>query len=167
MAGQTTKLAIPYPTGTDRVTDGDNAMQAIAERVEARMPWGVLARAWRTTDFGPTQAEVAISGLSVTVAVGANRHVRVSTYQPNVTGTQAGTFAVFYLRQNGTRIAQGVAQVTNLGGEAIYVETVLGLAAGTYTFDVSLAAVSGSAMAGAGGTYPSNLVVEDIGSTLT
>lgn len=27
-------FAIPYPVGTDRVMDGDNAMQALAERVE-------------------------------------------------------------------------------------------------------------------------------------
>lgn len=31
----TPTYAIPYPIGTDRVMDGDNAMQAIAERVEA------------------------------------------------------------------------------------------------------------------------------------
>lgn len=31
----TPRYAIPYPLGTDRVMDGDNVMQAIAERVEA------------------------------------------------------------------------------------------------------------------------------------
>jgi hypothetical protein len=35
MGSTTPKFAIPYPVGTDRVMDGDNAMQAIAERVEA------------------------------------------------------------------------------------------------------------------------------------
>lgn len=35
MPAQTATYAIPYPVGTDRVMDGDNAMQAIAERVEA------------------------------------------------------------------------------------------------------------------------------------
>jgi hypothetical protein len=35
MGSSTANLAIPYPTGTDRVTDGDNAMQAMAERVDA------------------------------------------------------------------------------------------------------------------------------------
>lgn len=30
----TSKYAIPYPIGTDRVADGDNAMQAIAEKVD-------------------------------------------------------------------------------------------------------------------------------------
>lgn len=34
MAGTTPKLALPYPTGTDRVTDGDNAIEALARKVE-------------------------------------------------------------------------------------------------------------------------------------
>lgn len=37
MGSQTAKLAIPYPVGTDRVTDGDNAMQALAERLDLLM----------------------------------------------------------------------------------------------------------------------------------
>lgn len=35
MTASTPRYAIPYPLGTDRVMDGDNVMQAIAERVEA------------------------------------------------------------------------------------------------------------------------------------
>jgi hypothetical protein len=35
MGSQTPKYALPYPLGTDRVMDGDNAIQALAERVEA------------------------------------------------------------------------------------------------------------------------------------
>lgn len=34
MAGATPIYALPYPTGTDRVMDGDNAIQALAERTE-------------------------------------------------------------------------------------------------------------------------------------
>jgi len=34
MGGTTTPLAFPYPTGTDRVADGDNAIQALAEKVD-------------------------------------------------------------------------------------------------------------------------------------
>jgi hypothetical protein len=37
MPGSTPKYEFPYPTGTDRVMDGDNAMQALAEAVEARV----------------------------------------------------------------------------------------------------------------------------------
>jgi hypothetical protein len=35
MPAETPIFRIPYPTGTDRVADGDNSMQAIAERIEA------------------------------------------------------------------------------------------------------------------------------------
>lgn len=38
MAGTTARWQIPYPTGTDRVMDGDNAMQAIAERIDVLLP---------------------------------------------------------------------------------------------------------------------------------
>lgn len=34
MAGVTVPLGFPYPTGTDRVADGDNAIQALAEAVD-------------------------------------------------------------------------------------------------------------------------------------
>lgn len=34
MAGVTSPLNFPYPTGTDRVADGDNAIQALAEAVD-------------------------------------------------------------------------------------------------------------------------------------
>lgn len=34
MAGQTSRLEIPYPTGSDQVRDGDNAIRALAERVD-------------------------------------------------------------------------------------------------------------------------------------
>jgi hypothetical protein len=34
MGGTTSPLAFPYPTGTDRVADGDNAIQALAEAID-------------------------------------------------------------------------------------------------------------------------------------
>lgn len=37
MTASTPILAIPYPQGTDRVMDGDNAIQAVAERVEVTL----------------------------------------------------------------------------------------------------------------------------------
>ena len=35
----------PYPVGTDRVADGDNAIQALAEKVEANLVGGVWSAA--------------------------------------------------------------------------------------------------------------------------
>lgn len=37
MAGTTNPMGFPYPTGTDRVADGDNAMQSLAEAVDDAM----------------------------------------------------------------------------------------------------------------------------------
>ena len=35
MAGATSRYQFPYPTGTDRVADGDNAIQALAQQMES------------------------------------------------------------------------------------------------------------------------------------
>ena len=43
----TPAYALPYPVGTDRVMDGDNAIQALAERVEALLT-PVAGEAWGT-----------------------------------------------------------------------------------------------------------------------
>lgn len=47
MTAQTPILAIPYPQNTDRVADGNEAMQAMAERLEA-----ILAGGWQPAGAG-------------------------------------------------------------------------------------------------------------------
>jgi hypothetical protein len=47
----TPTLAIPYPIGTDRVTDGDNAIQALAEFMDTKWAFGACTQA----DTGPGQ----------------------------------------------------------------------------------------------------------------
>ena len=47
--GTTPKYAFPYPEGTDRVTDGDNAMGTLAQAVEDTMK---TARYWATLKTG-------------------------------------------------------------------------------------------------------------------
>lgn len=51
--------SLPYPTGTDRVMDGDNAIQALAEKVAAQ--WGRMATGAVTVNT------VANSNVSFTV----------------------------------------------------------------------------------------------------
>jgi len=48
MGSQTPFYAFPYPIGTDRVMDGDNAIQALAEKVESVLGKGTspAARTW-------------------------------------------------------------------------------------------------------------------------
>jgi hypothetical protein len=42
MSGTTIK-GYPYPTGTDRVADGDNAIQALAEKIDTVAPFAIAA----------------------------------------------------------------------------------------------------------------------------
>ena len=50
MGGTTPKYGLPYPSGTDRLMDGDNAIQALAEKVELVL--GNSGAAW--TNYTPT-----------------------------------------------------------------------------------------------------------------
>lgn len=97
MGSTTTKYAFPYPIGTDRVMDGDNAIQALAQRVEDVMAGNTgMTRFWgmqRTQDDGfPGDGgwkgllTLALTGLPVGGVV-----VAVSNLSVNCT-TAAGTF---------------------------------------------------------------------------
>lgn len=44
-----TPLGIPYPIGTDRVSDGDNAIQAVASYLDSSITWG----ACYANSYGP------------------------------------------------------------------------------------------------------------------
>src|SRR5262245_7444184 len=63
MGSTTPVLALPYPVGTDRVMDGDNAIQALAEAVEAKL--GFKAGAFTGTTDATGNLNIP-HGLSVT-----------------------------------------------------------------------------------------------------
>jgi len=79
MGSQTPFYAFPYPLGTDRVADGDNAIQSLAEKIEQVLGKGTGAatRAWGTpypadNDFTANAAYVGlISGTLTACPVGA------------------------------------------------------------------------------------------------
>lgn len=73
MAATTPKYAFPYPQGTDRVMDGDNAIQALAEKVEAVMGTG---RTW--------------TGLKGADLSWSNPSVATPLYTVTLTGAKAG-----------------------------------------------------------------------------
>lgn len=58
--GATTTKGYPYPVGTDRVMDGDNAIQALAEAVDTH-----LGR----TASGQAQVNIVTGGTPVSTAV--------------------------------------------------------------------------------------------------
>jgi hypothetical protein len=167
MGGITTNLKIPYPTGTDRVADGDNAMQSLAERVEARMPWGVLGRASFSAATGAITGEYVIPGLTVAVTIPANRVLRVWTILPNVNASVVGTMAVVYLKNNGANIGVDCKYYSHASfGLACFCQVMLTPAAGTYTFSVSIQAALQGPVTVNSSTYFSYLAVEDIGPTV-
>ena len=168
MAGQTTTLKIPYPTGTDRVADGDNAMQAIAERIEARMPLGVLGRAVFTVATGAISGEYTIPALTVTVTVPANRVIRVWCIMPNVNCSAVGVMGVAFLKQDGANINVDCQYYSNASfGLSDLCQAIVTPSAGSHTYSISLQAALGVSVTNnsAGVANYSHMVVEDIGPT--
>ena len=81
----TTAHGYPYPLGTDRVMDGDNVMQALAEKVEARLRGGT----W-SGYYVITAATNARGSVNVTFPVGT------FTAVPNVTANCLNEFMEFF-----------------------------------------------------------------------
>lgn len=158
-------LALPYPVGTDRVADGDNAIQALAERIEAlKFPRGWLGN----VALNAPQAGIGISGdiVGLTVALAAlpaNRRIRISAM---VGFTSAGATRVdFYIMEGATVLDSQSASI--LAGGAFLVMstwTILTPVAGAHTYKVAAGSSAGtiSTTAGAAAGHPS-LLVEDIG----
>lgn len=101
MPSETPKYALPYPVGTDRVMDGDNAMQALAERVEAVLGTG---RVWTAKQGNPVP--VPVNAWTVVV-------------EPVLTGCPIGSLVV----------VSGVVVITN--GTGCLVSAAVGATGGT------------------------------------
>lgn len=98
MGSTTPKYGIPYPLGTDRVADGDNAMQAIAQKVEdllsKRLQVGVVTvqltgvqYSFATVIFSTAFTKVP----RITVASGAG-DIFATAMNPSTTGFDCGAF---------------------------------------------------------------------------
>lgn len=84
MPSQTPGLKIPYPLGTDRVMDGDNAMQAIAERVDLVMGAGATGSVSAAPNYVGTGTANKRGGMvSLTINITSNI--------ASTNGTQLGT----------------------------------------------------------------------------
>lgn len=76
----TTTNGYPYPTGADRVRDGDDAIKALAEKVDVKLRGGI----WSAQGFA---AAVPVQG---TKTVAVTYPVGVFTAIPNVVATYWG-----------------------------------------------------------------------------
>lgn len=91
MAGTTAKFALPYPTGTDRVMDGDNAMQALAEKIDAIIGNPRSATTTKTVSasgFKPAGMQVLPnSNVTLTMSAPGLCYIRTASDVGNITGT--------------------------------------------------------------------------------
>jgi hypothetical protein len=152
MAGTTPKYALPYPTGTDRVMDGDNAMQALAEAIEgtiAGLPIIDLRR-----PAGNVNLPLNVDAVAITYAYTSTRpELTAFAYamQLNVSVSDAGVMqAMLYL----DNIAQGpAAQIRPPASTGRYYLANFGggveVAAGAHTVEVRVQKAGSSGTAAA------------------
>lgn len=163
MSGSTPHLQIPYPTGTDRVADGDNAIQALAERIEARMPWGAKGRVQSTATTAHDQNGQTVPGLALTLSLLSTRLYR-ATFAGSVGNGGAGSRPSLMILLDGTGIHEWVLDM-NANTYAGFVNTV------TFTATSGSHTIQGYGRASGGTTFntvgsaanPLDLVVDDIG----
>lgn len=77
MASTTPKLGLPYPVGTDRLMDGDNAIQSLAETLETRFgdppAMSIYLNGNASPASGYIQLSVLVQGWKVgNIAAGSN-----------------------------------------------------------------------------------------------
>lgn len=158
MGGTTTTLKLPYPTGTDRVMDGDNAMQALAERVEARMPWGCLGYAENASNIDVVNAQVLIQVTGV--VVGAGRRILVQSFFPFWVGSVV-TNVGSAINEDGVGLSSAYWNVHASGNGTLVDFRVITPTAGTHTYTLT---ATGAWHLNAQTTNPASLMIQDIGS---
>jgi len=99
-----TSRGYPYPVGTDRVADGDNAMQALAEKVDSQLGYGICSGDAIIPAPGTAGASASVS---VTFPVG------LFTQPPKVVGSVAAAVpSAFY--------GVTVSTITTAAGTTLY-----------------------------------------------
>lgn len=98
MPSQTPAYKFPYPVGTDRVTDGDNAIQALAERNEAILAalfqagTVVVPVVGQNYTFATVIFPRAFPGTPIVVATSQVGDFFATVGAPNVSGVDVGVF---------------------------------------------------------------------------
>jgi hypothetical protein len=147
--------------------DGDNAMQAIAERIEARYPRGTLVRLSKTDSFGPTgAASQDVTGLQVTgVQLYGNRWYR-ATFTGLIQDTVAGARCLAQIKVDGSGAKDWNVDLPVGAYAGFNVSYVFSIAAGTHSVGAAVGVTAGGAVTLHGGpANPAQLWLEDIGPT--
>ena len=163
--GTTTKLLLPYPEPTAPVANGADDIKALANRIEARMPRGIVNVASVTTAQGGFPTTPIAIATSLTFTAEAGRLYEIAASIPIAIGSGA-TVAVGALIASG-----GIGTLTN-GALALPGNGVLGylnlrwvgnMGAGARTITFTLQANAGTVTHNAAPTAPSTISVADLG----
>jgi hypothetical protein len=121
----------------------------------------------QTANQSGVTTQVDATSLSRTVAVPANRLLKITGILPFCTNTTANSGGIIYLLQDGTVVASGAATGSNGTApnfELIAIKNGLNPTAGVHTYKVQLQQFAGTALAtNSTATAPSSLSIEDQG----
>lgn len=165
MPATTPGIALPYPVGTDPVQQGDDAIKALAERIEARMGWGCLAQNKRVDVAGPFTVATAYCQLTnITLRSGRRYRIDAFTIARN-TGTTG--LCTFHIRRNAVVVGGSIRTMAGGTFDQVYLTAFVdgdGLAAGVDQYIGPQAPCT--VILENGGNTPAHLVVTDIGPTV-
>ena len=147
--------------GTESLTNKD--LSSATNTLPSNVPGGVLGYAQVTANQAGITAAADLTGLSVTVTVAAGRRIRITSDTYFTHSLSAGNIFT-YINEGGTQLTQrDKVQPTAGVGAPHHLEVVLTPSAGEHTYKLRASTPSGTAELQAAATYPSFILVEDIG----
>jgi len=150
------------------VNDSGVSHKITGTQLAAAFPQGTLSGGYAqvTAAQSPITVLVAVTGVTVTVTVGAGRRIKVTTFVPMVSTTATDTLGVaIYEGANQLAIQWIALSATGGSGFGSPLATVLTPSAGAHTYFAQCLRVAGAGTVstGAGITNPAWILAEDIG----
>ena len=160
MGSTTPAMKLPYPVGTDRVMDGDNAIQALAERIELVYPRGPLGMVTRTTPLALANSQTLFTLPAINIP--ECRTIRLFTRLSGYTGAAAAQVEL--------TVAEGVGVLSreyfNMPAASAFglsVTAILTPTAGSHTYYAQVGMVTNAWTVNPETTNPAFLMIEDLG----
>lgn len=167
-AASTNTAYLYYETDTQTLFQSTGAAWTQIAASVGASTLGTLGYAQITANQAGITTKADVTGLSVTVTVGSGRRVRISAFCTAITGTLGN--AGWFIMEGATQLAQADLPAF-LTPHAAYntfawVTAVVTPSAGSHTYKVQAVndGTGNAATVNAGATFPSYILVEDIGT---
>ena len=131
-------------------------------------PWGYVTHASITANSTAYSSVTDVAGLSVSASYILNRRYKLSWVGEAFCSVGDGAYVVHITNSGGTVLARNTAlgascAAGSLSGFTTMIETATSTAATTRKIQIGKVTGTGTVLIGAGATFPSTLLVEDIG----